>query len=151
MSNKKVERWTYLGVEPEGTTKAHIWELPSGERKSFAKDLTRESPQGVARPGSIWDVTVELNPLKPDTTSVHPTKPQYAGMVDAERLAGLQALSRAGEAELRKRKQAKDDMSVDAVREALAPVTREMHRRNPAGRRALLAVIIDEVMMGRVA
>ncbi len=139
-----VERWTYEGVQRDGPDKLiHVWRDPAGTGRTFSKgNLDR-----FARPGAIYDIHVTLDTEgKVSVKMGGAEKPTYVGMVDDEaHLAILQADSRAEEAAVRVVKQAKADMSRDALAEILAPLKAEYQRRNGVGRRAFLAVILEEM------
>lgn len=139
-----VERWTYEGLQRSAPDKlSHMWRDEAGVIRSFDKNMVR-----IARPGVIYDVHVTRDAEGRSSVAMGGGSqgPVYVGMIDDEgALALLQAKSRAEEAAARAVKQAKADMSRDALAEILAPLKAEYQRRNRTGRRALLAVVLEEM------
>lgn len=139
-----LERWTYEGPYRSSPDKlAHAWRDDTGVGRWFDKNIVR-----MVRPGAIYDVHVTRDAEGRSSVAMGDGSkgPLYIGMIDDEaHLALLQAKSRAEEAAVRVVKQAKADMGRDAVAEILALLKAEYQRRNRTGRRALLAVVLEEM------
>lgn len=135
----RTEIWTYLGAEFSGRERKlyHIYEDPRGERQSYARALTRQSP------GAMFTMTL----TEKDTVYYKGQySPAYQGMMeDTERRILLEAQHRAALAEARNVKRAKADMSHSALEEALRPLSKEYGRRTSVGRVAFIAAIIEIV------
>lgn len=113
------------------------YSLSSKRLYGFTKPLVKG-----AYPGSIYRASVTLT-AEEDIT-VWGT-PSYVGRYDGPELAEWETLHKATQAQAQAESNRKKDASYDALREHLKPIKEAMAKTNINGRRAIIAVVLDEL------
>ena len=135
------EDWTYIGVRiwnvnDRSTKLTHCWVDAQEIQHGFGKLRI------TARPGAVFSLPVER---KDDGVTVRFGEGEYLRMVPNSERAAMELESRAAEATSRKAKAAKSDMDESALVKILRPLKEEYMSRNPAGRRAMIATVLEEL------
>lgn len=140
------EEWTYVGRRLTGKKELrYVWLTAKGQEAWYSKDPTR-SVYPKAKPGARYKVSVTDEMIR--TAGEH--KPEYVGMInDDDKVLRWQGFSRAAETEARMLKQAKQDMSYDALAELLTPVREWYHTTSGTGRAAILGMVVEAITYGR--